>query len=223
MPVARGAPYDTEGTAQLMFTGIVEERGEVVAVRDLGDSARLSVHAPRVTEDARLGDSIAVDGCCLTVVDVDGDTFAADVMRATLTRTTLGGTQAGAAVNLERAVPALGRLGGHLVQGHVDGTGIIRAREPSAHWDLVTVEVAARLVRYLAPQGSVALDGVSLTVVDVDDGPDHPTFTVSLIPATLAATTLGQRMPGASLNVEVDIIAKYVERLLVRPHAEVRA
>jgi riboflavin synthase len=140
-------------------------------------------------------------------------------MRETLLRTSLSTAAPGSAVNLERAVPATGRMGGHLVQGHVDGTGTVRGREHSEHWDVVTVEVPAPLSRYLAPKGSVTVDGVSLTVVDVVDG-DRPTFTVSLIPTTLAATTLGVRGAGDPVNIEVDVIAKYVERLLAHPARE---
>jgi riboflavin synthase len=202
-----------------MFTGIVEEHGQVEAVDDLGDSVRLTVRGPLVTVDVRPGDSIAVNGCCLTVVEAADGTFTADVMRETLLRTSLSTAAAGSAVNLERAVPATGRMGGHLVQGHVDGTGTVRGREHSEHWDVVTVEVPAPLSRYLAPKGSVAVDGVSLTVVDVVDG-DRPTFTVSLIPTTLAATTLGVRGAGDPVNIEVDVIAKYVERLLAHPAGE---
>ncbi len=196
-----------------MFTGIVEERGEIVAVDDLGDSVRLAVRGPLVTGGVRDGDSIAVDGCCLTVVTAQQGVFTADVMRESLRRTSLRRAAPGVAVNLERAVPADGRMGGHLVQGHVDGTGTLRARESSAHWDLVTIELPPELARYVAPKGSIAVDGVSLTIVDVDDG-DPPAFTVSLIPTTLAATTLGDRSPGDMVNLEVDVIAKYVERLL---------
>jgi riboflavin synthase len=196
-----------------MFTGIVEELGVVEALEDQGDAVRLTVRGPHVTVDAGLGDSIAVNGCCLTVVEHGDGTFSADVMRESLLRTSLSAAVPGAVVNLERAVPSTGRMGGHLVQGHVDGTGTVRSRESSQHWDLVTVEVPAGLARYLAPKGSIAVDGVSLTVVDVLDGP-APAFTVSLIPATLAATTLGVSRPGDLVNLEVDVIAKYVERLL---------
>ncbi len=196
-----------------MFTGIVEERGEIVAVDDLGDSVRLAVRGRVVTAGTHRGDSIAVDGCCLTVVDVDDDVFTADVMRESLRRTSLGRAAPGVVINLERAVPADGRMGGHLVQGHVDGTGTLRARQSSAHWDVVTIELPPELSRYVAPKGSIAVDGVSLTVVDVYDG-DPPEFTVSLIPTTLTATTLGDRSLGDVVNLEVDVIAKYVERLL---------
>jgi riboflavin synthase len=202
-----------------MFTGIVEERGEIVAVDDLGDSVRLSVRGPLVTTGVRDGDSIAVDGCCLTVVTAHDGVFSADVMRESLRRTSLGRAAPGVVVNLERAVPADGRMGGHLVQGHVDGTGTVRARETSAHWEVVTIELPPELARYVAPKGSIAVDGVSLTIVDVHDG-DLPHFTVSLIPTTLAATTLGERSPGDVVNLEVDVIAKYVERLLTHRDAE---
>jgi len=202
-----------------MFTGIVEERGEIVAVDDLGDSVRLSVRGPLVTTGVRDGDSIAVDGCCLTVVTAHDGVFSADVMRESLRRTSLGRAAPGVVVNLERAVPADGRMGGHLVQGHVDGTGTVRARETSAHWEVVTIELPPELARYVAPKGSIAVDGVSLTIVDVHDG-DLPEFTVSLIPTTLVATTLGERSPGDVVNLEVDVIAKYVERLLTHRDAE---
>src|SRR4051812_48030881 len=161
-----------------MFTGIVEELGEVAAIERLGDSVRLAVRGKTVTSDAGHGDSIAVNGCCLTVVDVDGDVFAADVMQESLDRTSLGGLGVGSAVNLERAVTANTRLGGHLVQGHVDGVGAIVRREPSEHWDVVTVSLPRELARYVAMKGSIAVDGVSLTVSALSDG-DEPTFGVS--------------------------------------------
>jgi riboflavin synthase len=200
-----------------MFTGIVEERGEVAAVTDLGDAVRLSVRAHTVTADAAHGDSIAVDGCCLTVTDVDDGVFTADVMKESLDRTALGRLGTGSAVNLERAVRADGRLGGHLVQGHVDAVGTVVARTPSTHWEVVRVSVPVALARYLAPKGSVTVDGVSLTVVTVDDadGRDRDaSFTVSLVPTTLELTTLGRKSVGDPVNLEVDVIAKYVERLL---------
>lgn len=198
-----------------MFTGIVEALGAVAHLEDHGDAVRLGVRCPEVVTDARPGDSIAVDGCCLTVTDLDGGTFTADVMRETLTRTTLGGRRRGDPVNLERAVTPSTRLGGHLMSGHVDGTGTVLAREPSAHWELVRVSLPAALSRYVVPKGSVAVDGVSLTVVDVSDpGDDDGWFTVSLIPETLRRTTLGRRAPGDPVNLEVDVIGKYVERQL---------
>ena len=195
-----------------MFTGIVEELGTVERLEPQGDAVRLTVRGPLVVSDAALGDSIAVNGCCLTVAERDGDTFTADVMQETLDKTGLGGLTAGAPVNLERAVTATTRLGGHLVQGHVDATGRIVAREPSDHWELVTVELPAALSRYLVDKGSITVDGVSLTVVTVDD--NARTFTVSLIPETLSRTTLGTRQPGDTVNLEVDVVAKYVERML---------
>ncbi len=192
-----------------MFTGIIEELGVVEALEDQGDAVRLVVRAPHVLSDVRLGDSVAVDGCCLTVAERDRVTFTADVMRETLAKTSLGGLHPGARVNLERAVTPTTRLGGHIVQGHVDGTGAIVRRTPSEHWELVAVSLPASLGRYLVAKGSITVDGVSLTVVDVDE----ESFTVSLIPETLARTTLGLRQPGDAVNLEVDVIAKYVERL----------
>jgi riboflavin synthase len=200
-----------------VFTGIVEELGEVVGLEDLGDSVRLRVRGPVVLSDASLGDSIAVNGCCLTIVEHDSAQFSADVMHESLDKTSLGDLTPGDLVNLERAMRADSRLGGHLVQGHVDGTGRVLERTPSEHWDLVRIGVPSDLVRYLAPKGSVTVDGTSLTVVDVvddDPGSAHPYFTVALIPTTLAASTLGHRQIGDRVNLEVDVIAKYVERLL---------
>lgn len=195
-----------------MFTGIVEELGHVVALEDQGDAVRLTVRAPIVTADAALGDSIAVNGCCLTVAEQHDDTFTADVMRQTLELTSLGALKERSPVNLERAVLPTTRLGGHLVQGHVDGTGEVLRRTPSDHWDVVEVSLPPHLSRYLVPQGSITVDGVSLTVVDVTDG----SFSVSLIPETLARTALGERRPGETVNLEVDVIAKYVEKMVSR-------
>jgi riboflavin synthase len=196
-----------------VFTGIIEELGVVEGVEDQGDAVRLTVRGPHVVADAGLGDSISVNGCCLTVAERDSERFTADVMRETLELTSLGGLEAGGRVNLERAVTASKRLGGHIVQGHVDGTGAVVRRSPSQHWDVVEISIPAVLARYLVPKGSITVDGISLTVVDVNDGTD-PTFTVSLIPETLARTTLGLKRPGDPVNLEVDVIAKYVERLL---------
>ncbi len=196
-----------------MFTGIVEELGNVAAIEDQGDAIRLTISCATVLGDAGLGDSIAVNGCCLTVAERDHERFTADVMRETLDKTSLGALAPGGKVNLERAVTAHTRLGGHIVQGHVDGTGAIVSRTPSEHWEVVSVSVPTALARYLVPKGSITVDGISLTVVDVLDGPE-PTFTVSLIPETLARTTLGFKLPGDPVNLEVDVIAKYVERLL---------
>ena len=192
------------------------------------DSARLTVKGPLVMQDARVGSSIAVNGVCLTVTGAAGSssptgangaagTFVADVMAETLARTGLADLAPGSRVNLERPVAASGRLGGHIVQGHVDGVGVVRERAASQHWELVRIGCPAHLARYLVEKGSVAVDGVSLTVVEVDDGlePDAgPSFTVSLIPQTLADTTLGLRAVGDTVNLEVDVLAKYVERLL---------
>lgn len=193
-----------------MFTGIVEELGEVTGWQDLPDAARITVRGPLVTSDAGHGDSICVSGVCLTVVDnVDG-AFTADVMRETLQRSSLGALSVGSAVNLERAVRLQDRLGGHLVQGHVDGTGEIVSKNPSEHWTVVRVSVPLELDRYVVEKGSITLDGVSLTVTAVEPG----WLEVSLIPATLALTTLGAKQAGEPVNLEVDITAKYVEKLL---------
>jgi riboflavin synthase len=193
-----------------MFTGIIEELGTVAGVEDQGDAIRLTIHAEHVLADAGLGDSISVNGCCLTVAERDGDTWTADVMQETLDKTSLAGVQPGDRVNLERAVTPTTRLGGHIVQGHVDGVGTIAARTPSEHWEVVDVAMPSELARYLVDKGSITVDGVSLTVVEArDDG-----FTVSLIPETLARTTLGSRQPGDRVNLEVDILAKHVEKLL---------
>jgi riboflavin synthase len=193
-----------------MFTGIVEELGTVDSLEEQTDAVRLTVRGPHVTLDAKLGDSISVNGCCLTVAQCDGETFTADVMRETLTKTSLGVLEPGSPVNLERAVTATTRLGGHIVQGHVDGTGSVVRREPSEHWEVVEISLPGELSRYLVDKGSITVDGVSLTVVHAGDD----AFTVSLIPETLARTTLGSKQPGDPVNLEVDVIAKYVERLL---------
>ena len=193
-----------------MFTGIIEELGVVEALEDQGDAIRLTVRGPHVTNDVGLGDSIAVNGCCLTVAQRDGETFTADVMRETLDKTSLGVLEPGSRVNLERAVTAQTRLGGHIVQGHVDAAGSVLSRTPSEHWEIVEVSLPADIARYLVSKGSVTVDGISLTVVEVNTS----SFTVSLIPETLARTTLGFKQPGDPVNLEVDVIAKYVERLL---------
>ena len=208
-----------------MFTGIVEELGRVIRLETVEDSARLTVEAPTVTQDVNLGDSVSVNGCCLTVTAVHGSTFTADLMAETLTRTTLGSQAPGDPVNLERALRASDRLGGHIVQGHVDATAEVLDRSHGEHWDLLRVGLPREIARYVAVKGSVALDGVSLTVVDVEDAqhdaPDaSPTpgagasLSVGLIPETLRRTTLGTRRPGERVNLEVDVMAKYAERLL---------
>ncbi len=198
-----------------MFTGIVEELGEVLRVEHGAQSAQVTIRGPVVTADASAGSSIAVNGVCLTVVSSQDDAFTADVMLETLHRTALAGLKPGEAVNLERPVAAGGRLGGHVVQGHVDGTGTVLERVPGDRWELVRVGLPAGLARYVVEKGSIAVDGVSLTVAAVHDtGPGAPGFTVSLIPETLTRTTLGRRSAGEHVNLEVDVLAKYVERLL---------
>jgi len=196
-----------------VFTGIVEELGEIVAVERRADSAVLVVRGPEVVSDATPGASIAVDGCCLTVTQHDGATFAADVMAETLDRTTVGTLAAGDRVNLERPTRPDGRLGGHIVQGHVDATGRIVSRSAGERWDVVRIAVPAAGIGYVVEKGSIAVDGVSLTVSAVGDRAD-PWLEVSLIPETLARTTLGRKQPGDAVNLEYDVIAKYVERLL---------
>src|SRR5246500_1848146 len=194
-----------------MFTGIVEELGEVTGRDVLDDAARLTIRGPVVTADAGHGDSIAVNGVCLTVVELLGDgQFTADVMAETLNRSNLGELQVGSRVNLERAAAVNSRLGGHIVQGHVDGTGHVIARTRSKNWDVVRIALPTALSRYVVEKGSITVDGVSLTV----SGLGHDWFEVSLIPTTLEMTTLGQAKVGAHVNLEVDVIAKYVERLL---------
>ena len=198
-----------------MFTGIVEEVGTVVAREEQADSSVLRIRAATVLEDVKLGDSIAVNGVCLTVTAVDGDMWSTDVMAETLRRSSLGAATAGAAVNLERAVTLHTRLGGHMVQGHVDGVGRVHSRTPSEHWEVVRIALPPELARYVVEKGSIAVDGVSLTVSAVSSpAVDEPWFEVSLIPTTLRETTLGARTPGEPVNLEVDVIAKYVERLL---------
>lgn len=214
-----------------MFTGIVEELGRVVRLETVEDSARLTVEAPTVTQDVSLGDSVSVNGCCLTVTAVHGSTFTADLMAETLTRTTLGSQAPGDPVNLERALRVSDRLGGHIVQGHVDATVEVLDHHRGEHWDLLRIGLPQEIARYVAVKGSVALDGVSLTVVDVVDAPSTldvapvpgagASLSVGLIPETLRRTTLGSRRPGERVNLEVDILAKYAERLLgARPSQE---
>lgn len=213
-----------------MFTGIVEEIGEVVAVRELADVVVLAVRGPRVTAGTRHGDSIAVNGVCLTVIDPEGSqdgTFTVELVPETLKRSSLSAVTAGARVNLERALPADGRLGGHIVQGHVDGVATVLSRTPGVRCDELRFSLAPELARYVVQKGSIAVDGVSLTVA----GLAADTFTVALIPTTLARTTLGFRAPGDTVNIEVDVLAKYLERLtagyrgtpLVDPDEEAQA
>ena len=192
-----------------MFTGIVESVGDVVAVEATGDDARIEISAPFAAELV-FGESVAVNGVCLTVTTNRDGRFIADVMPETLRCTTLGTLRSGQRVNLERAVTPVSRLGGHVVQGHVDGVGTLVNRDPGPRWDEVRIALPAELSRYVAAKGSIAVDGVSLTVVDVVDDE----FSVGLIPTTLQETTLGERRPGDQVNIETDVMAKYVERLL---------
>ncbi|MGV9835607.1 riboflavin synthase [Nocardia niigatensis] len=207
-----------------MFTGIVEELGEILATEQLDDSARLTIRGPLVTSDAGHGDSIAVNGVCLTVVDrrVEGDTFTVDVMAETLNRSSIGGLAVGSRVNLERAAAVNSRLGGHIVQGHVDGTGTIVSRTPHENWEVVRISLPDSIARYVVEKGSITVDGISLTVSGIGLGEDafadgsKDWFEVSLIPTTRELTTLGTAQVGTTVNLEVDIIAKYVERLVQR-------
>jgi riboflavin synthase len=205
-----------------MFTGIVEELGQVVELVPGADSARVTVRGPLVTSDAAPGASIAVNGICLTVVELAGDTFTADVMAETLNRTSLRTAVPGAPVNLERPLQANGRFGGHVVQGHIDGTGTVTERVPGDQWELVRVAIPAALSRYVVAKGSITIDGVSLTVAELTDRNAEDgggsVVTVSLIPETLTRTTLGHRAVGDPVNLEVDVLAKYVERLATAPH-----
>jgi riboflavin synthase len=193
-----------------MFTGIVEELGTVSSIAHGQDSAVLRIEGPLVVSDAGHGASIAVNGVCLTVTTHDETGFTVDVMAETLRRSSLGSLHPGARVNLERAMAATGRFGGHIVQGHVDGTGAILARTPGDNWEAVEVSVPAELARYVVEKGSITVDGVSLTVAEVGES----SFTVSLIPTTLELTTLGQKGIGDLVNLEVDVLAKYVEKMM---------
>jgi riboflavin synthase len=220
-----------------MFTGIVQELGEVAAIKRHGDAARLTIRGS--TQDVELGESIAVNGVCLTVAEILGGTFTADVMGETLSRSGLGQLTEGAPVNLERSVRLADRLSGHLVQGHVDATATIVSRKPAGHWDRVRISLPHSISRYVVEKGSIAVDGVSLTVsalsppgtADAAGPPDAAAaagppdaaeqwFEVSLIPETLKRTTLGTRKPGDTVNLEVDVIAKHVERLLIERNPE---
>jgi riboflavin synthase len=192
-----------------MFTGIVESLGKIVAIEHRGDDACVRIATP-FAADLSLGESVAVDGVCLTVATTDAESFSADVMPETLRRSTLGTFRPGRNVNLERAVTPTTRLGGHVVQGHVDGVGTIAHRAPGPRWDDVQIAIPTELARYVAVKGSIAVDGVSLTVAGV--GADS--FSVGLIPTTLRATTLGERQVGDEVNLETDVLAKYAERLL---------
>ncbi len=205
-----------------MFTGIVEEIGEItsLAVADGGSDARITIRGPLVTSDAQTGDSIAVSGICLTVIASGTGTFTAEMMAETLSRTTAAGWAAGTAVNLERSVTPSTRLGGHLMQGHIDGIGTIVARTEQPGYDDVAVAVPRAVGRYIAPKGAIAVDGISLTVIEVTDDEEHTTFTVGIIPATRSATTIGRRQMGDTVNIEVDVMAKYAHRLLAQQGAD---
>lgn len=200
-----------------MFTGIVEELGRVAAIEPQPDAIRITIEGPLAVSDANRGDSISVNGVCLTAIELEGDTFTADVMRETLNRTALGSLNVGDPVNLERAMNAATRFGGHVVQGHVDGVGEIISREPSDNWEWVRVEIPVELSKYVVLKGSIAIDGVSLTVNELSD-----TFVgVSLIPETLRLTTLGSKRVGDKVNIEVDVMAKHIERLLEARNAHI--
>jgi riboflavin synthase len=197
-----------------MFTGIVAELGEVAGIERHGDSAQLTVRGS--TDGVVTGESIAVNGVCLTVTGLLDGTFTADVMGETLDHSALGALAAGAPVNLERSVRLADRLGGHLMQGHVDATGTIISRTPAERWDQVRISLPAGISRYVVHKGSIAVDGISLTVSAVGPPGQDSWFEVCLIPETLKRTTMGARQPGETVNLEVDVIGKYVERLLNR-------
>ena len=199
-----------------MFTGLVEEKGKVIALEELGDSIRMQIEAPVVTADAQLGDSISVNGVCLTVAELGDATFIADIMQESLNRSALGELAPQSTVNLERALLPTTRLGGHIVQGHVDGTAKLISRTPSDHWDILRFELPADLARYVVEKGSIAISGTSLTVAAIGE----TWFEVSLIPVTLRDTILGDLADGDLVNLEVDVLAKYVEKM-VRPQGEV--
>ena len=193
-----------------MFTGIVEELGSVVAIEEQPDAKRITFAGPLVTSDVHRGDSIAVNGACLTAVEIEGSSFTADVMHETLRLTALGSLKVGSPVNLERAMNAATRFGGHMVLGHVDGVGTVVSREPSSNWEWVTIEIPTDLMKYVVLKGSITIDGISLTVNEVTSS----TVSFSLIPETLRLTTLGSKGVGSLVNVEVDIMAKHIEKLI---------
>jgi riboflavin synthase len=193
-----------------MFTGIIEELGTVASVEVLPDSIRLAIKGDLVRQDLSQGESISVNGVCLTAAEITSDGFIADVMLETLNRSSLSGISQGESVNLERAMSGAGRFGGHVVQGHVDGVAEIISREPSANWEVVKVKIPAEISKYVVHKGSITLDGVSLTVNDISDN----TVSLSLIPETLRLTTLGTKQVGDKLNVEADILAKHIEKLI---------
>lgn len=193
-----------------MFTGLVQELGTVAGMEPHADALRLSIRAPRTVVEAALGDSIAIDGVCLTVADLSGDIFCADVMQESLDRTALGRLAEGDSVNVEPALLPTTRLGGHIMQGHVDGTATLQSRTTSENWDILRFSLPAELARYVVEKGSIAVSGTSLTISAV--GPDW--FEVSLIPTTLRDTIHGALPVGGEVNLEVDVLAKYVEKML---------
>lgn len=198
-----------------MFTGIVETTGSVLAINPGPESSRITFAAPGVLSDAQIGASIAVNGVCLTVTRFDQDSFTADLMEETLKRSALGALNLGDSVNIERAMPLTGRLGGHIVQGHVDAVATVRSIEPREDWTLITFDLPLDIARYVVEKGSITVSGVSLTVVKVSEPAEtKPWFSVSLIPTTLKDTTLGKIVEGSEVNLEVDALAKYVERIL---------
>ena len=193
-----------------MFTGIIEELGKVTAIEEQPDAVRLTIHGPLVTSDVKRGDSICCSGTCLTAVEVNDGSFTADVMKETLRLTSLSEVKVGDPINLERAMTMQTRFGGHHVQGHVDGVGYFLSREKSDNWDWVRVQIPKELMKYVVLKGSITLDGISLTVNEVGDD----FVGLSLIPETLRLTTLGYKTKGDKVNVEVDVMAKHIERLI---------
>lgn len=193
-----------------MFTGIIEELGTVLAIEKQQDAIRLTIGAKKVLSDLGRGDSIACSGTCLTAIEIDESGFTADVMLETLKRSSLSEVKVGDPINLERAMSATTRFGGHVVQGHVDGVGEVVSREPSENWEWVRIRVPQDLLKYVVHKGSITFDGISLTVNDIEDD----VIGLSLIPETLTVTTLGYKEPGALVNVEADILAKHIEKLM---------
>lgn len=193
-----------------MFTGIIEELGRVLAIEEQQDAIRLTIGAKKVLEDLGRGDSISCSGTCLTAIEIDDSGFTADVMLETLKRSSLSEVKVGDPINLERAMSAITRFGGHVVQGHVDGVGEVVSREPSENWEWVRIRIPHELMKYVVHKGSITLDGISLTVNEIDGD----IVGVSLIPETLKVTTLGYKQPGAKVNVEADVLAKHIERLM---------
>ncbi|MDG2497297.1 MAG: riboflavin synthase [Aquiluna sp.] len=193
-----------------MFTGIIEELGKVTAIENQPDALRLTISCEKVLEDLKRGDSISCSGTCLTAIEIDGNSFTADVMHESIRLTSLSEVKVGDPMNLERAMNASTRYGGHVVQGHVDGVGEFVSRESSDNWDWVRIRIPKELLRYVVMKGSITFDGISLTVNEINDD----VIGLSLIPETLAVTTLGSKVPGKKVNVEVDVMAKHIERLL---------